>query len=131
MGRSRGSGTLTAPLDFSITSIRGERGTTKNYGKLSNDDIAFINDGKERFGSPELENLYRRWRAGEITENAVRSDSLKFRTPSQVSIIFSTVNGQTALFDRHPHWAVNVAVKSSEEASFNGDFTSDFRPGWR
>ena len=86
-----------APLDFFITSTRGEPGTTRNYSKLSNDDIAFINDGKERFGSPELENLYRRWRAGEITENAVRSDSLKFRTPSQVSIIFSTVNGQAAL----------------------------------
>jgi hypothetical protein len=103
----------------------------KNYSKLSNDDIAFINDGKERFGSPELENLYRGWRAGEITENAVRSDSLKFRTPSQVSFIVSTVNGQIALFERHPHWAVNMPVKSSEEISFRGDFTSDFSPGWR
>ncbi|MGA7853191.1 MAG: hypothetical protein WCA15_07670 [Candidatus Acidiferrales bacterium] len=101
----------------------------KNFSKLSNDDIAFINEGKERFGSPELENLYRRWCAGEITENAVRSDSLKFRTPSQVSLIFSTVNGQTALFERHPHWAVNMPVKSSEETSFSRDFTSDFSPG--
>jgi hypothetical protein len=101
----------------------------KNYSKLSKVDVAFINDGKERFGSPELENLYRRWRAGEITENAVRSDSLKFRTPSQVSIIFSTVNGQVALFQRHLHWAVSMPVKSSEETFFTGDFTSDFRPG--
>jgi hypothetical protein len=103
----------------------------KNYSKLSNEDIAFINDGKERFGSPELENLYRRWCAREITENTVRSDSLKFRTPSQVSIIFSTVNGQTALFERHPHWAASMPVKSSEETSFTGDFTSDFSRGWR
>ena len=101
----------------------------KNYSKLSDEDIAFINDGKERFGSPELENLYRRWRVGEITESAVRSDSLKFRTPSQVSIILSTVNGQAALFERHPHWAVNTPVKSSEETFFTGDFTSDFSPG--
>jgi hypothetical protein len=100
----------------------------KNYSKLS-DDIAFINEGKERFSSPELENLYRRWRAGEIAGNAVRSDSLKFRTPSQVSISFSTVNGQAALFERHPHWAVNMPVKSSGETSFSGDFTSDFSLG--
>ena len=100
----------------------------KNYGKLSNDDIAFINEGKERFGSPELENLYRRWRTGEITENAVRSDSLKFRTPSQVTLIFSIVNGQTALFERHPHWAVNMPVNSSDETCFSGDFTSGFSP---
>jgi hypothetical protein len=103
----------------------------KNYGKLSNDDIAFINEGKERFGNPKLENLYRKWRAGEITDNAVRSDSLKFRTPSQVSIIFSAVNGQVALFERHPSWAVNMPVKSSEETFFSGDFTSDFSPGRR
>jgi hypothetical protein len=103
----------------------------KNYSKLSNEDIAFIDGGKERFGSPELENLYRRWRAGEITENAVRSDSVKFRTPSQVSFIVSTVNGQAALFERHPHWAVNIPVKSSEKTSFSADFTSDFSPGWR
>jgi hypothetical protein len=101
----------------------------KNYSKLSNDDIAFLNDGKERFGSPELENLYRRWCAGEMTENAVRSGSLRLRTPSQVSIIFSTVNGQAALFERHPHWAVSIPVKSSEETSFSGDFTSGFSPG--
>jgi hypothetical protein len=103
----------------------------KNYSKLSNDDIAFLHDGKERFGSPELEDLYRRWRAGEITENAVRSDSVKFRTPSQVSIILSTVNGQAALFERHPQWAVNIPVKSSEETSFKGDFTYDFSPASR
>jgi hypothetical protein len=101
----------------------------KDYSKLSNDDIAFINDGKERFGSPELENLYRRWRAGAITENAVRSESLKFRTPSQVSLIFSIVNGQTALFERHPHCQVNMPVKSSEETSLPGDFTSGFTSG--
>jgi len=103
----------------------------KDYSKLSNDDIAFINDGKERFGSPELENLYQKWRAGEITENAVRSDSLKFRAPSQVSFIVSTVNGQVALFERHPRWAVNLSVKSSKDASFTGDFTSDFSPASR
>jgi hypothetical protein len=103
----------------------------KHYGKLSNDDIAFINEGKDRFGSQELEKLYRRWCAGEITENTMRSDSLKFRTPSEVSIIFSTVNGQAALFERHPHCAVNMPVKSSEETFFTGDFTPDFSSGSR
>lgn len=100
----------------------------KNYSKLSDHDIAFINEGKGRFGSPELENLYRRWCAGEVSENAVRSDSLKFRTPSQVSIIFSLVNGQAALFEWHPHWPVHVPEKSSETTSVSGDFASGFNP---
>jgi len=65
-----------------------------------------------------MEDLYRKWRADEITENTVRSESLKFRAPSQVAIIFATVNGQAAVFERHPHQPVNVPVKSSEEAPF-------------
>jgi hypothetical protein len=103
----------------------------KKYGKLREHDVLFINQGKERFGSPGMENLYQKWRRGEITENVVRSESVKFRTPSQVSFISSTVNGQAALFERHPHQRVNVAVKSSEEPSFPGDFTSSVTSTWR
>ena len=101
----------------------------KNYGKLSEHDVLFMNQGKERFGNPGMENLYQRWRAGEITENTVRSESVKFQMPSQVTFISATVNGQAALFERHPHQPVNVPVKSSEETSFSGDFTSEHHPG--
>ena len=90
-----------------------------------------MNQGKERFDNPGIENLYQRWRAGEITENVVRSESVKFRMPSQVSFISATVNGQAALFERHPRQAVNVAVKSSEVASFPADFTSGVTLAWR
>ena len=103
----------------------------KSYGKLSNDDILFMNQGKERFGNSGIENLYQRWRAGEITENTVRSESVKFQMPSQVTFISAIVNGQAALFERHPHQPVNVAVKSSEETSFPGDFTSGVTLAWR
>ncbi|MGC2332817.1 MAG: hypothetical protein WA581_15295, partial [Candidatus Acidiferrales bacterium] len=71
----------------------------KQYSKLGNRDIEFLNQGQERFGDPGLEDLYRKWRAGEITENVVRSDSGKYRSPSEAAIIFVTVNGQAALFE--------------------------------
>ena len=103
----------------------------KNYSKLSEHDILFMNQGKERFGNSGIENLYQRWRAGEITENTVRSESVKFQMPSQVTFISAMVNGQAALFERHPHQPVNVAVKSSEETSFPGDFTSGVTLAWR
>lgn len=102
----------------------------KNYGKLSEHDILFVNQGKKRFGDPGIENLYQRWRAGEITENTVRSESVKFQMPSQVTFICSTVNGQAALFERHPHQPLNVPGKSSEETSFTGDFTSGVTLAW-
>ncbi len=94
-------------------------------------DVLFINQGKERFGNPGIENLYQRWRAREITENTVGSESVKFQMPSQVTFIYATVNGQAALFDRQPRQPVNVPVKSSEATSFSGDFTPEITLAWR
>jgi hypothetical protein len=51
--------------------------------------------------------------------------------PLEVRFISSTVNGQAALFERHPRQPLSLAVKSSEEASFSGDFTSSVTPAWR
>ena len=102
----------------------------KNYGKVSEHDILFMNQGKERFGNPGMENLYQRWRAGEITDNTVRSESVKFQMPSQVTFICATVNGQAALFERHPHQPLNVPGKSSEATSFSGDFTPEITLAW-
>jgi hypothetical protein len=56
---------------------------------------------------------------------------VKFQRPSQVTFISATVNGQAALFERHPHQPVNVAVKSFGETSFPGDFTSGVTLAWR
>ncbi len=103
----------------------------KQYSKLSNRDIELLNLGQERFGDPGIEDLYRKWRAGEITENAVRSDSRKYRRPSEAAIVFVTVNGQAALFERHPHQPINLPVKSSEETAFQEAFTSHFSSDWR
>lgn len=103
----------------------------KNFGKLSNSDMQFMNEGKERFGHPGIEELYQKWRSGQINENTVRSESAKFRMPSQAAFIAATVNGQAALFERHPHQAVNIAEKSSEQTSFSGDFTPDITLAWR
>jgi hypothetical protein len=97
----------------------------KQYDKVSNHDMIFVNEAKERFCGDEIEDLYRKWRGEEITQNAVRSEYGKLKTPSEVSIIFSTVNGQAALFERHPHQPVHLAGKSSEEAGFPGAFTSN------
>jgi len=103
----------------------------KQYSKLLEHDVLFMNQGKERFGNPGIESLYQRWRAGEITENTVRSESVKFQMPSQVTFISATVNGQAALFERHPHQPVNVPVKSPEATSLPGDFTSGITLAWR
>ena len=103
----------------------------KNYSKLTEHDVLSMNQGKERFSHPGIENLYQRWCAGEITENTVRSESAKFQMPAQTTFICATVNGQAALFERHPHQPINVAGKRSEQSSFPGDFTSGVTLAWR
>ena len=103
----------------------------KNYGKLSNRRHPVHEPRKRAIRQSRHRDLYQKWRAGEITENTVRSESVKFQMPSQVTFISATVNGQAALFERHPHQPVNVAVKSSEETSFPGDFTSGVTLAWR
>lgn len=103
----------------------------KNYSKLGPKDMLFLNQAQERFSNAGIEELYQKWRTGQITENVVRTESHKFRTPSQVTFISSIVNGQAALFERHPHQPVRVPVKSSEETSFSGDFTPGVTLAWR
>jgi hypothetical protein len=103
----------------------------KNYNTLSDNDILLINQGKERYGHRGIENLYQRWCAGEITENTVRSESVKFQMPSEVAFISATVNGQAALFERHPRQPVHVAVKNSEALSFPADLTPAITLAWR
>jgi hypothetical protein len=84
----------------------------KQFAKLSNRDSEFLNLSQECFGNPGIEDLYKKWRAGTVTENAVRSESAKYRQPSQAALISVIVNGQAALFERHPHRPVNVASKT-------------------
>ena len=96
----------------------------KNYGKLTNADLIFLSEAKARFEGQGIEDLYRRWQAGEIHDQGVRTEYPKFRMPLEVRFVSSTVNGQAALFERHPRQPLNLAVKSSEKASFSGGFTS-------
>jgi hypothetical protein len=37
----------------------------KNYGKLTSNDILFLNQGRERFGNAGVEELYQKWRTGQ------------------------------------------------------------------
>jgi exonuclease I len=59
----------------------------ETLAKLSNHDIIFLNEAKERFDDPGFENLYQKWRAEEINSNAVRTECVKFQRPAQASIM--------------------------------------------
>jgi hypothetical protein len=78
---------------------------------------------KARFNRPEIEALYQKWRSGERHFQQVRDEYYRLRRPQSVSFTFSPVNGQIALFERHPASLVKTPWKSARKTDFPGDFT--------
>ena len=91
--------------------------------KLSTADLIAHADAKLKFNHSAIEDLYRKWRSGQLSFDQVRKDYQTLRRPKTVAFIFSPVNGQVALFERHPQTLVKPARKSTRAVPFTGDFT--------
>jgi hypothetical protein len=61
-----------------------------------------------------------------VSFDQVRKEYNALRRPETVAFIFSPVNGQVALFERHPKTLVKAARKSTSAVPFTGDFTPRF-----
>ncbi len=94
--------------------------------KLSSADLITYAEAKPKFNGSAIEGLYRRWRSDEVTFDQVRKEYQALRRPETVAFIFSPVNGQVALFERHPKTLVKAARKSAKAVPFTGDFTPRF-----
>jgi hypothetical protein len=92
-------------------------------GKLSSADLIAHADAKLKFNHSGMENLYQKWRSGQASFDQVRKEYEALRRPETVTFIFSPVNGQVALFERHPKTLVKPARKSTRAVPFTGDFT--------
>jgi hypothetical protein len=91
--------------------------------QLSTPDRAALNAAKAKFDYREIEILYQQWRAGERHFQQVREDYHRLRRPQRVAFTFSPVNGQVALFERHPNSLVKTPWKSAKKPLFSEDFT--------
>jgi hypothetical protein len=94
--------------------------------KLSTADLIAHADAKLKFNHSGIEDLYRKWRSGQLSFDQVRTEYQALRRPQTVSFIFSPVNGQVALFERHPKTLVKPARKSTSAVPFTGDLTPNF-----
>ena len=75
-----------------------------------------------------IEDLYQKWRSGLVSFDQVRNEYQALLRLESVSFIFSVVNGQVAMFERHPQTLVKPARKSTGSRPFTGDLTPNF-PG--
>lgn len=108
------------PVDFFCLRKRIEGGEA---GKLSTADLIVHADAKLKFNHSGIEDLYQKWRSGQLSFDQVRKEYQALRRPETVTFIFSPVNGQVALFERHPRTLVKPARKSAGPRRFTGDFT--------
>jgi hypothetical protein len=93
--------------------------------ELSTADLAALQEGKTKFNRKEIANLYQRWRAEQVYFDQVRKEYEALRRPETVVFIFTPVNGQVALFERHPNSLVKTPWKSAHKEPFAGDFTAN------
>lgn len=92
-------------------------------GKLSTADFIVHADAKLKFNRSGIEDLYQKWSSGQLSFDQVRKEYHALRRPESVSFIFSPVNGQVAMFERHPQTLVKPARKSTGSRPFTGDLT--------
>jgi hypothetical protein len=92
--------------------------------ELSKADLVALKEGKAKFNRREITNLYQRWRAEQVHFGQVRKEYESLRRPEAVVFIFSPVNGQVALFERHPNSWMKTHWKSTREEPFAGGFTA-------
>jgi hypothetical protein len=91
--------------------------------ELSSADLVALGEEKAKFNRSDIADLYQRWRAGRVHFDQVRKEYETLRKPQSVAFVFSPVNGQVALFERHPSSLVKTPWKRVSKRPFPGDFT--------
>jgi hypothetical protein len=105
----------------------------RNYGKLTTNEIEFLNLSDKRYARHRCQRLYPSWREGIVSDDYVRSE-IQDLTP-QRKVIFESelVDGQIGLFEATPNRkrtpSTAVAVKNTQEGMFGGSFGSAFAAG--
>lgn len=103
---------------------------SKQYSKLSPDQIEFLNEATKRFTDARTEALYRPWREGQITVNVVTETFRSLAPKREVSFRTELVDGQAALFEanlpRRRHDQKETEVTRSSKSTFGPAFRPVF-----
>lgn len=102
----------------------------KQYSKLNNEDIEFLNRATKRFDDAPTDIRYRQWTLGRVSSEAVRAEFRDLRPKQEVSFTTELVDGQAALFEanvRSPH-SRSVATKATRGSQTT--FGSAFKPAF-
>lgn len=103
---------------------------TKQYEKLTDADIQFLNQATQRFAKHSCQERYAAWRDGQISDAFVRTQFHDLAPQRIVKFETELVDGQAALFEAKPQKVrvkkSRVEVKTTMEAAFRSDFSPVF-----
>lgn len=110
---------------------------TKQYGKLNNEDIEFLNRATKRFDDAPTDIRYRQWIVGRASSDAVRAEFRGLAPKQEVSFSTELVDGQAALFEASVRSClartIGRKVTQGSQATFGPAFKTAFateaRPG--
>jgi hypothetical protein len=105
----------------------------RKYGKLTTEDIEFLNLSDKRYARHRCQERYPSWRDGKVSDDFVRSEIQVFAPQRKVIFESELVDGQIGLFEatpkRKPTPITSVEVNNGQEGTFGGSFGSAFAAG--
>jgi hypothetical protein len=106
---------------------------SKQFAKLTNDQIESVSENQKRFSDPRIESLFHPWMKGQITCDVVMHQFQKLAPKRDVSFRTELVDGQAALFEanlprRSDPQAASEVPKPSE-STFSPSFKAPFATG--
>jgi len=103
---------------------------TKQYGKLSNDDMEFLNRAQKQFNDAPTDIRFYQWWEGHVSSEMIRTEFRDLTPPREVQFDAELVDGQAALFEARPRTQIAPIpakpVKYSPETTLSPPFRSDF-----
>ncbi len=101
---------------------------TKQYARLSADQIEFLNESTKRFDDALTDIRYHQWLHGQITAGAVSEEFRRLAPRREVSFRTELVDGQTALFETPVPSRNRETGEQAVTNSSQWTFGSAFRP---
>jgi hypothetical protein len=105
----------------------------RRHGKLTTDDMEFLNLSDKRYARHRCQRLYPSWRDGTVSDDFVRSEIQDLAQQRKAIFESELVDGQIGLFEptpkRKPTPSTAVEAKNNQEGTFGGSFGSAFAAG--
>ena len=103
---------------------------TKQYAKLSNDQIAFLNRAMKRFDDALTIIRYHQWAEGRVSSDMVRTEFREQAPKQEVGFSAELVDGQAALFEAQVALQAGGTERSEVKQASESTFGSVFKPAF-